>query len=125
MFCRARYLTPDKHGETREERNERFGQSQLTPEWTIPDYGYYLFEWFEELNDGINRRGDGQVNRATWHDIDAWLAVKKNVVRPHEIAVLMAMDAAYCEALAGELEYAQAQDIEEAEAKRAQEAGRR
>lgn len=116
MSCRTRYETPGKTGETRGERNERFKHE--VPAWDIPDAGLYLWEWFYELTEGVNRVIDGQVYRLTWSDILAWITLSRNIVRPAEIDVLKSMDIAYCEALEGELGYARAITQEEAEAER-------
>jgi len=117
VSCRTRYETPGKTGETRGERNERFKQE--VPLWDIPDAGLYLWEWFYELSEGVNRVIDGQVYRLTWSEIAAWIALTRNIVLPSEIDVLKSMDIAYCEALEGELGYARAISQEEAEAERA------
>lgn len=120
MFCRARYLTPGKDGQTREERNEAFDQADKTPEWSLPDEGVYLFDWFDEISSGVNRYGDGRVNRITWLDYQAWVALTGTLIYPHEVAILVAMDQAYCEGLEGELEYANAKASEEAERARSE-----
>lgn len=117
VFCRARYLTPGKDGETRAERNERFGAE--VPEWDVPGGGQYLLDWFDDISNGVNRIGDGRVNRITWQDFIAWRDAMKTIVYPHEFAILKSMDMAYCEAMAGELEYASAVATEEAEKRRA------
>lgn len=117
-FCRARYLTPDKDGETRAERNKRFHAENLTPEWDVPDGGQYLLDWFDELSTGHNRIVGRQVLRIEWRAMQAWQALMNVKIYPHEIAILRAMDTAYCEALETELEYhiGKAQQAAEAEA---------
>jgi len=114
-YCRARYLTPDKKGETRAERNARFGQDEVTPDWSVPDGGQYLFDWFEDISSGHNRIVDNRVKRITWVDFAAWQQVSGNVVYPHEFAILRAMDLSYCEALEGELQYQMAVAQDEAQ----------
>ena len=113
-YCRARYLTPDKNGETRADRNARFGQDEVTPEWSVPDGGQYLFDWFEEISSGHNRVSNDRIYRITWVEFAAWQQVSGNVVYPHEFAILRAMDNAYCEALEGELQYQKVRAQEEA-----------
>lgn len=120
MFCRARYLTPGKDGQTREERNEQFNQSDATPDWEIPEDGLYLFDWFEELTGAFNRYGEGRINRVGWRDYEAWISLTGTLIHSYEIAILIEMDKAYCEALEGELEYANAKAIEDAERARSE-----
>lgn len=114
--CRARYETPGRNDQTRAERNEAF--QQPVPVWEIPEEGLYLWNWFFEISDGVNRVVQGQVIRLSWVDIRAWIELSENIVHPREIAILKSMDMAYCEALEGELGYARAITQEEAEAKR-------
>ncbi len=117
-WCRARYLTPDKYGKTRAERNAAAvadGEAvDPTPEWEIPEYAEYLWNWFVEIDDGINRITDGSVNRITWQDFAAWRSVTENQIYAHEFAILNAVDLSYCEALEGELQYARATAEDEA-----------
>lgn len=116
-FCRARYLTPDREGNTRAQRNEHFGVD-ATPDWNVPTGGQYLLDWFDELSAGHNRIVQRHVLRVEWSAIQAWQQLLDVHIYPHEIAILRAMDTAYCEALETELEYhsAKAQQAAEAEA---------
>lgn len=116
VWCRARYLTPDADGETRADRNARFGQSDATPDWSVPASGQYLYDWFDDLCSGHNRVVNGRTQRITWADFSAWQQVSQNIVYPHEFAILRAMDTAYCEALEEELAYQNAKARERAEA---------
>lgn len=126
-YCRARYLTPDKNGQTRAEYNAAFYRDEPekdpTPDWDIPPEGQYLYDWYIDIENGINRIVGGAVKRITWQDFVAWRSVTRNLVRPYEFAILRAMDLACCEALEGELQRARA--TAEDEAKREAETQRR
>lgn len=89
-----RYDLPDENGETRRERNERFGMGELNPE-DVPNFdGGYLLEWFAQLNRfrtiGIN--GPDPIQPRTILD---WCALTRTIIRPEEINILLAVDAAY------------------------------
>lgn len=115
-YCRARYLTPGKNGETRAERNEAFGAESVTPEWSVPVGGQYLIDWFDELSSGHNRIVGNQAKRISWQEFLAWRDATGNIVYPHEFAILRAMDVSHCEALDEELQYAVAKAKAEMEA---------
>lgn len=116
-YCRARYLTPDKNGETRADRNAAVAdddEPDTTPEWDVPPEGQYIYDWYCDIERGINRVVGGAVKRFTWQDLEAWRNLSGNLVRPNEFAIIKAMDLAYCEALEGELQYMRATAEDEA-----------
>lgn len=96
----TRYGTADHNGETRRERNDRFGLD--SPEPVIPEGGAYLWDWFWELSQERREGMNGPMPLSS-RDIAAWCDISGNVVRPDEVAVLRRMDAAYRSALADEM----------------------
>lgn len=113
-----RYETPDQNGETRRERNARFDEP--SPELIIPDEGLYLWEWFDDICEGINRVHDTTVFRITPSDFTSWATITGNIVRTEEYAILRAMDAAYSLELTTELAAHRQRAQEQAERERAQ-----
>jgi hypothetical protein len=98
----VRYDTPNEHGETRRERNERF--EQPSPELIIPDGGQYLWDWYHELAEGVGRINDGVCRPIPWGEYLAWAKVSGSIVRTDEYAILRAMDASFCDEMNKELQ---------------------
>lgn len=84
-----RYDTKDENGETRRERNTRFNHP--TPNVRVPPEGRYLWDWFLELNQ-TRQEGKAGPQRLTHSEIKAWAELRRVVIRPEEVAVLMEMD---------------------------------
>lgn len=97
----VRYGTPDHEGETRRERNLRFGVD-IAPEPEVPDHASHVWEWFWELSAarGMSETGALPIGYA---DIRAWMDCTGTRVIPPEIDMLTAMDRAYRSALSQEL----------------------
>lgn len=92
----VRYKTPDEKGETRAERNARFGQSDKTPdEPTLPGCGEHVWQWFAELSAQRGSGGMGGIEPLGWSSIKAWSELTGVIVRPEEVRMLLAMDAAF------------------------------
>lgn len=96
---RIRYETPDHTGETRRERNTRFGQE--SPEARAVEVGEYILEWFFDLSAGRQFGLDGPLPLA-WIDMMAWATLTGNIVRAEEWSVIRAVDRAYLSALSDE-----------------------
>lgn len=95
----ARYNTPDSNGETRRQRNARFGES--SPEPNYPERGRYLWEWYQRA--ARTRRYDqGMPQLLTPLEWQAWASITGQAIREEEFAVLMDMDFAYVSALRAE-----------------------
>lgn len=104
-----RYDTKDKDGETRRERNERFGHARKNPDFTIPEDGQYLFGWFNEL-DKSRSSGMNGPNPLSSSDIKAWADLTGNIITRWDFRTLQAMDRKYRDALAVEQEDVQARE---------------
>lgn len=100
---RARYLTQDNTGETREERNAAFGSEELTPIIEAPEIGFYLIEWFDDLRSAVIDISDGVPVAIPWSELKAWADATCRVVRPAEYAILARMHAAWRSAIAVEI----------------------
>lgn len=88
----ARYDTPDRNGETRRERNERFGVE--SPRVRPPKHGQYLWAWYQDA--AQTRRVDGgDYQLLTPLEWKAWAEMKGELVRQEEFAALMEMDRSY------------------------------
>ncbi|KRG47341.1 hypothetical protein ARC20_03150 [Stenotrophomonas panacihumi] len=83
----------DERGDTRRERNARFGIE--TPELEVPDEGGHLWEWFSELS---NRRRTGPEALA-FAELGEWQRLTGQDVLPVEIEMLLSMDDAYLRAV--------------------------
>jgi hypothetical protein len=99
----VRYDVKDETGETRRERNERFGKPELSPPLRYPDAGAYLWGWYFDLSQRLRRVRDGVCEPIPPSEYEAWARLTDNIVYPHEYAILAAMDAAYCEEMNKEL----------------------
>jgi len=89
----VRYEMRREDGTTRRERNEQFGQPVPTV-YRNPEFEY-LWDWFWEINSGVNRDGDGHCRKITWADYSGWEIQTETIVRPDERAILRAMDDAF------------------------------
>jgi hypothetical protein len=93
MYLTVRYDMADDKGETRRERNRRFGKQ--TPEVRIPDQAGHVWSWFWELS---ARRRSGPES-LTYGEISNWTRITCRDVLPVEVSMLMAMDDAYLRAV--------------------------
>lgn len=100
----ARYELNDEQGETRRQRNERFGQGELSPELVVPEQGQYLWNWFFELDEG--RSGGSQPLTAL--EISAWADLTGNIMTRQDFRILRSMDRAYLHQYEEELKDARA-----------------
>ena len=96
----ARYDTPDRHGETRRQRNERFGAE--SPRVRPPQNGRYLWEWYADAA-ATRRMDEGMPQLLTPQEWQAWAEINGEIVRKEEFAVLMQMDRAFVYAMRKEL----------------------
>lgn len=90
---------PDEKGETRRQRNERFGQGHLTPDEIHVDEDFtYLLEWFWDLNLARSMGFNGP-NPISYSEIAHWSAMTGNIISRREVALIRKMDAAYVKAV--------------------------
>lgn len=68
------------------------------PAFVVPDSGQHIWDWWRELNQGVDRGGDGYFRRVTWLELRAWANTMGHIVHPWEYAILRAVDSAYCDA---------------------------
>jgi hypothetical protein len=98
----------DEKGETRRERNARFGAE--APEADVPEQAMHVWHWFWELS---NRRQTGP--EAIQHvEIDAWAMLNGRALLPVEVEWLTAMDDMYLKVVREDLDAARRQALEDA-----------
>lgn len=92
----------DENGETRVERNARFGQEDKTPEEPeLPSYMDHLIGFFWGIG-GQRLNGMNGSEPLQWSDIEAWSRLTRTPLLPEEVDILIAMDRAYRQAVAAE-----------------------
>lgn len=96
----VRYETPDDKGETRRQRNARFGAQ--SPDLEAPFAGELILEWFWHLSafrgEGVS--GPAPIRHA---DIRDWSVLSHTPLRPEEVTILLQLDQAYRSALSAEM----------------------
>lgn len=97
---------PDEKGETRRERNARFGQP--SPTLAVPHLGQHVWDWFWVLS---NRRRSGP-EALSFAEIGEWQRLTGTAALPEEVEMLMQMDDAYLAEVRREQADAQARAIE-------------
>lgn len=63
-----------------------------------------MWEWFWQINDGVDRSGDGFCRKITWADYLGWEKISGNIVTHDEYAILRAMDGAFVEEMTKEIQ---------------------
>lgn len=96
------YFVPDENGETRNDRNARFGQPD-GPLLVIPEAGQYLWDWYWNASQGLRRVIDGGAAPISSLEWQAWASITGELVRPSEYAILRAMDKTFCHETNNEL----------------------
>ena len=81
-----RYDTADEKGETRRQRNSKFGQP--SPEQEVPDAAEHVWDWFWTLS---ARRKSGP-EALTYAEVGEWQRLTGNAIRPEEVEMIMRMD---------------------------------
>ena len=97
----------DEKGETRRQRNERFGAP--SPEVEIPHQLLHVWDWFWELS--ARRRSGPEA--LTFADIGEWSRLRQVDLQPIEVEFLMAMDDAYLKAVREDQEAARQRALDE------------
>lgn len=93
MYTVIRYDMADDKGETRRQRNERFGIQ--SPALDIPGQVLHVWEWFWQLS---GRRHSGP-EALTFADVGEWSRLLRIDLLPEEVQMLMAMDDQYLRAV--------------------------
>ncbi|KWV17132.1 phage tail assembly chaperone [Xanthomonas translucens] len=93
MYLTVRYDMADEQGETRRQRNARFGEP--SPVVEVPEEAAHVWAWFWLLS-GRRRSGPEALNYA---EIGEWQRLSQQDVLPAEIDMLVAMDDAYLRAV--------------------------
>ncbi len=89
----VRYDIKDEHGKTRRERNEAFDHD--APILRVPESGVHLWDWYFDLSQRLMRVRDSACIPIPPSEFVAWCRATKNIVYPHEYAILGKMDFAY------------------------------
>ena len=96
-----KYEMPDDKGETRRQRNEKFGKPELTEDIEIPDEGLHIWSWFWDLN--VSRQqGFSGPNALLLTDIANWAGLTGEIIIREEISIIRAMDLVYLQKMAEE-----------------------
>lgn len=96
MRVYARYDLPDEKGETRRERNKKFGFEDA-PDFEIPVYGEYIWELFSKLSNAIHRIDfNGYYYNLPPSEINAWCKLSNTDITSIEYDILSAMDNVFC-----------------------------
>lgn len=102
VFTRYDLPEPGNEEETRRKRNERVGVP--TPEFEIPENGFYLWRWFNDLNNSVSRIDfNGYYCSIPPSEFLAWSTLTKNYLTPEEFDILRAMDGIFCKELNAEI----------------------
>ena len=99
-----RYNTLDDNGETRADRNDRFGFEEQTQYPDIPEHFYYIWEWFWEIIDTGRHVFEGSPTSFTHEELRAWVENLGAIVRREEMLILISMSQAWRDAMTEELE---------------------
>jgi hypothetical protein len=95
----TRYDLREKEGvPTRRERNELLGYD--SPKFEIPEAGFYLWEWFIEINSSVSRIDfNGNYCNIPPSEFLAWSQLTRNNLFPEEYDILRSMDDVFCKEL--------------------------
>lgn len=105
---------PDENGETRRERNERFGISVDEKDPDLSPASELLWSSYWSLSSRLRRVRDGVCEPVPPSEFLAWCRVTGTIFRPIEYDIFCAMDAAFCSAMNEELEALQIRKAEKA-----------
>lgn len=99
-----RYNTKDADGETRADRNERFGFGDQTKYPDYPGDFDYIWRWFWEIIDTGRHVFEGVPSSFTHEELRAWVKNLGALVRREEMLILIDMSQAWREEMAEEIE---------------------
>jgi hypothetical protein len=98
----VRYELLDEQGESRRDRNEKFGAT--SPPLVVPLSGLYLWRWYFQISENCHRIKDGVCVPIPPSEYIAWREVSGEELEPWEFSILRAMDTTYCAEMNIELE---------------------
>jgi hypothetical protein len=97
---------PDENGETRRERNARFGiaESVDIQEPDLSPAGEFLWSVYWSLSSRLRRVRDGVCDPVPPTEFLAWCQITGTILGPIEYDIFCAMDSAFCSVMNDELE---------------------
>ena len=112
------YDLPDEKGETRRERNIKFGQEDKNPDFEIPLAGEYLWDWFTRLSNAIHRVDfNGYYYNLLPSEILAWCKLANVEMTEDEYDIITAMDSSFCNELNADIHAKNTSKMEEMDKK--------
>ena len=110
----TRYDLPNEKGETRRERNIKFGQEDKNPEFEIPLAGEYLWDWFTRLSNAIHRVDfNGYYYNLLPSEVLAWCKLANVEMTEDEYDIITAMDISFCNELNADIHAKNTSKMEE------------
>lgn len=110
----TRYDLPNEKGETRRERNIKFGQEDKNPEFEIPLAGEYLWDWFTRLSNAIHRVDfNGYYYNLLPSEVLAWCKLANVEMTEDEYDIITAMDTSFCNELNADIHAKNTSKMEE------------
>lgn len=114
----TRYDLPNEKGETRRERNIKFGQEDKNPEFEIPLAGEYLWDWFTRLSNAIHRVDfNGYYYNLLPSEVLAWCKLANVEMTEDEYDIITAMDTSFCNELNADIHAKNTSKMEEMDKK--------
>jgi hypothetical protein len=102
VFTRYDLAEEGDEENTRRKRNERVGID--TPKFEIPENGFYLWDWFNQINNSVSRIDfNGYYCSIPPSEFLAWSKLTGNCLTPEEYDILRAMDGIFCKELNAEI----------------------
>lgn len=93
MSVSVRYDTADENGETRRDRNIRFGVDP-GPEAEVPPIADHIWQWFCDLS-ACRGHAESGPQPISHQELQAWSRMTGTMITPEEVVVLRAMDKTY------------------------------
>ena len=94
---------PDENGETRRERNKRFGKKDGEPDFSLSPECLYIWSWYWTISARVRRVRDGVAEPITPAVFLGWCEASDTIISPVEYGILCAMDDVFCEEMNLEL----------------------
>lgn len=93
VWVSVRYDSEDENGETRRDRNQRFGVHP-GPEAEVPPTCDHIWQWFCDLS-ACRSHADSGPQPISHQEIQAWSRLTGQIITPEEVDILRAMDKAF------------------------------
>ena len=91
-------------GETRANRNEKFGQEDEIKYPDVPDHFEYIWEWFWELTDAGRHVYDGVAVSLSYSELTAWITGLDQIVTHEEKKIIIKMSQAWSDEMNEEIQ---------------------